>query len=151
MFFFFLVGLIIYIAKCLSEKKANQSIRLLIFTGSGFFSGGLVGLVFHKFFFFTYQLPSIYYAVSCGFAGIVLYAAEKYHVFTRPGIQYISTILLGIIHACISYLLFLLYNITFRVKVVSHSKAEILFSFVLMGLITIFGYGFPERWFKRKM
>lgn len=147
---FFLVGLFIYLSKHLAKSK-HEGIRFLTFFGSGILSGVLVGLVAGPPWPPSVQIPGGGVAVVGGLAGIVLYTADRGKLITRPGIQYFATILLGLVLAGLSYGFVLLYTTLARCE---HRKPGegilIPLVFLLIGFLTVFGYTFPERWFKQR-
>ena len=146
---FFIVGLSIFAAKFL-VKDRSETIRFLIFLGSGILSGGILGF-FTNSSFSMLLIPWGLFALTGGLAGVIIYGADRLSFITRPGLQYIATILLGFILAAISYGFMRFYVILTKIEIQNLSTARILpLTFLLIGFLTIFGYTFPERWFKHR-
>ena len=146
---FFLVGLSIFGAKYLVRNR-HEKIQSLAFLGFGVLSASILGL-------FTQSSSSILYIpwgifpFIGGAAGLIIYGADRFKLITRPGLQYVVTILLGLILAAVSYG-FTMFYMTIMGRPVQNSEVNrtLLMSFVLIGFLTIFGYTFPERWFKQR-
>lgn len=145
---FFLVGLFIFAAKCLTKNQSGTA-RFLAFLGSGLLAGTGIGLTIGSPLDPMIDIPWWQVTVMGGMAGMILYRAEIINLFTHSGIRYFSTILLGFVLSMLSYGLFLLHVIIIQnVTLVYARKTVVILVFILIGFITIFGYTFPERWFK---
>lgn len=147
---FFLVGLSIFGGTHLT-KSENETVQFLVYFGIGIVSGLILGLFISPPWPPSVQIPRGGVPVVTGLAGIILYAAEKKKLLTRPGLQYFATILLGLLIAGLSYGLLMIYqslsNIEYRSP---EEKIYIILVFLLIGFLTVFGYTFPERWFKQR-
>ncbi len=143
---FFLIGLFIFAVKMIMKNQSGIK-RFLAFLGSGLLSGGSIGLTIGSPLDTLVEIPWWEVAVIGGLAGMILYRAELIHLFTRAGIRYFSTIILGFILSVLSYGLFLFYAMTVQnISLLYAREPAVLLFFLLIGLITIFGYTFPERW-----
>ena len=146
---FFVVGLSIFAAKFLVRER-SETVRFFVFLGSGILSGGILGLLTGSSFS-TLNIPWGLFALIGGTAGLIIYGADRSKLITRPGIQYIATILLGFILAAISYGSMRLYMTITQIEIQNPNTARLLpLTFILIGFLTIFGYTFPERWFKMR-
>ena len=148
--FYFLVGLSIFATNRMIKWK-SESVRMLSFIVCGGVSGYLItlfaGTPWHAFG----MIPPIGVPVITGLAGILLYVAEKNRFFTQNGIQYVATIVLGLILAGLSFGLLTVYHKIRGIGYLTSNESMTVFlMFLLMNFITVFGYTFPERWFKQK-
>ncbi|MCJ7812094.1 hypothetical protein MUP95_02080 [bacterium] len=147
---FFLIGLFIFAVKIIMKNQSGIN-RFLAFLGSGLLSGGGIGLTIGSPLDTLIEIPWWEVAVIGGLAGIILYRAEMIHLFTRVGIRYFSTILLGFILSILSYGLFLFYAMTVRnISLLYAREPAVFLVFVLIGFVTIFGYTFPARWVNQR-
>ena len=145
---FFLVGLTIFIVK--SQIKANRTVlRLLLFLVSGAVSGAIVGLITGSPLKPLMDMPWPGIALVGAMAGALLFTAEKWNLFVRPGIQYFITIILGLSLAGLTYLLSILYKGDAMTYITMEQRTYILFVFLFIGFLIIFGYAFPERRFRQ--
>lgn len=145
---FFFVGLSIFGTKYFVEKR-SEALRFIVFAGSGMLSSGIIALIAGSALFPVLRVPTGFWAAIGGMAGIILYAAERGGLIDKPGIQYITTVLLGSILAGVAYGLMILYRTINHLEVFI-PKNLLLLSFVLMGFLTVFGYTFPKRWLKQR-
>jgi hypothetical protein len=145
---FFFVGLSIFGAKHFVEKR-SEALRFIVFAGSGVLSAGIIALIAGSALFPVLRVPAGFWAVVGGMAGIILYAAERSGLIDKPGIRYITTVLLGSILAGVAYGLMILYRTTTQIDSII-PKNLLFLSFVLMGFLTVFGYTFPKRWLKKR-
>ena len=93
--------------------------------------------------------PDIDGALVGAMAGALLFTAEKWNLFVRPGIQYFITIILGLSLAGLTYLLSILYKGDAMTYITMEQRTYILFVFLFIGFLIIFGYAFPERRFRQ--
>lgn len=150
-FLFFLVGLSVFLIKHL-VKNRSAGVQFLAYLGSGLFSGWVVGLAAGSALSAVAAIPREGAVVMGGLAGVILYAAERGGLLTRPGIRYFATILLGLVLAGLSYVMMVLYaglgrGVAYRAPA---GGARVPLTFVLVGFLTVFGYTFPERWFRQR-
>ena len=149
-FLFSLVGLSIFGAKFL-VKSASGTVRFSVFLGTGILAGVILVLAAGPPWPPSVQIPAGGVPVITGLAGILLYVAEKRSILTRPGLQYIATLLLGLLLAGLSYGIFLIYQSIAQLEYRSpQEKTAVILIFVLIGFLSIFGYTFPERWFNQR-
>jgi hypothetical protein len=147
---FFLLGLSVF-GVTFMIKDRPQWIRIVAFIVTGTLSGAIVGFIGGERMLVMLQLPRPLPAGIGAVAGIVLYSADKVGLIHKPGIQYFVTILLGSILAVISYILLLIYQSILPAEhIVSPPTRLLALSFFLIGFLTVFGYTFPERWFKQQ-
>ena len=145
---FFLIGLSIFAVKWLTKNQSGKT-RFLAFLGSGLLAGTGIGLTIGSPLDFL-DIPWWQAAVTGCMAGLVLYRAEMISLFTRSGFRYFSTILVGFVLSILSYGLFLLHaTIAQNSSLVYARTTVVILVFILIGFITVFGYSFPERWFKQ--
>ena len=147
---FFLVGLFIFVIKCLTKNQSGTT-RFLAFFGSGLVAGAGIGLTIGSPLDPMIDIPWWQVTVTGGMAGIILYRAEMLHLFTHSGIRHFSTILVGFVLSMLSYGLYLLHAtiISDASSLAYARKTVVILIFILIGFITVFGYSFPERWFKQ--
>ena len=147
---FFLIGLFVFATKVLTKNQSGTK-RILAFIGSGFLAGGGIGLTIGSALDPLINIPWWEVALIGNMAGIILYRAEMIHLFSRLGVRYFSTILLGLILSLFSYGLFLFHaTIVQNTSLTYARKPAVFLIFILIGFITIFGYTFPERWFNQR-
>ena len=147
---FFLLGLSVFGAKWIVRDRPEW-IRIVTFIVTGVLSSMIIGFIGGERLLLMLQLPRPLLVLIGAASGIVLYSADKVGLIYKPGIQYIVTILLGSILAVISYVLLLIYQSILPTEhIVSPPTRFLALSFFLIGFLTVFGYTFPERWFKQK-
>ena len=106
---FFLVGLFIF-ATSLFVRKNRSSIQFMVFLGSGIIACGILSIITSSLLYPIVQISRIGMIVMGGLAGIVLWVAERGKLINRPGIQYFSTIILGLILTGLYYGLMFFYT-----------------------------------------
>ncbi|MBN2029077.1 hypothetical protein JW824_02435 [bacterium] len=147
---FFLVGLFIFVIKNLTKNQSRTN-RFLAFSGGGFLSGAVIGLAIGSPLDPLIDIPWWQVAVIGSMAGMILFRAEMINLFTYGAIRHFSTILLGLVLSILSYGLFLLHaTIAQSTSLLYARKTVVILVFILIGFITMFGYTFPERWFKQR-
>ena len=148
---FFLIGLSVFFVDHFSRKE-RSIIRLFAFILAGLVTGGILGS-FVKFpILMSVREPWIAMGMIGGLAGIILYPAAKDNWVSKPGLQYIATILLGLILAVLSYGLIKFYTVFSHSELLPQAvNTDFIFiAHLFMGFLIIFGYTFPLRWFKLK-
>ncbi len=146
---FFLVGLFIFAIKILT-KNQNRTKRFMAFLGGGFLAGAVIGLAIGSPLDPLINISWWQMAVSGSMAGMILFRAEIINLFNHRVIRNFSTILLGFVLSILSYGLFLLHaTIAQNTALLYARRTVVILVFILIGFITIFGYTFPERWFKQ--
>ena len=147
---FFLVGLFIFAANLFVRKK-DSSIQFLVFLLSGIVACGILSMITSSPLYPMVQISRLEMLVIGGIAGIVLWAAEKEKLINKPGIQYFTTIILGLILTGLYYGLMFLYTVftktTYRI---GENKTPLFLSLLLIGFLIAFGYTFPQRWFVQR-
>ena len=147
---FLLVGISIYLIKIIS-KNQKETIRILEYPISGGITSTTIGLLEKNTLIPGLHFPIFGITIFGLVAGSLLYLAEKGHIFHQPGIQYFSTIILGLILACLFWGFTILY---INIRKISHNSpggnSGLFLVFILWGFIIVFGYAFPKRWFKQK-
>ena len=147
---FFFVGLAIFGVNRL-VKTQREGVRMVGFLSTGIAAGFVVGLIVGTPWPESYHMPLSLVPAITGLAGILLYFAEKGQMITRPGIQYMATILLGLILTGLSYSFVWIYRHVNGLFPLSGQGKQLLFMLLLLvSFLTVFGYTFPERWFKRQ-
>jgi hypothetical protein len=146
---FFLVGLTIFIVKS-QIKTEGKILRLLLFLISGAVSGAIVGLVTGSPLQPLMDIPWTGTALVGAIAGSLLFAAEKWSLFIRPGIRYFTSIILGLSLAGLTYLLCMLYKADSMHYISPNQRTYIVLVILFIGFLIIFGYAFPERRFRQK-
>ena len=147
---FFLVGLGIFGAKILTRGRPG-AIRLLVFVAGGALSGLIIGLFSGSSLFMMFRIPWGIMPIIGATAGLVLYGADKSELIHKPGIQYAVTILLGSVLAGLSYGIISIYRmVSSETQTIFQPRNIIVLSYLLIGFLSVFGFTFPERWFKRR-
>ena len=147
---FFLVGLFIFVIKSLTKNQSRIN-RFLAFSGGGLLSGAVIGLTIGSPLDPLIDIPWWQVAVIGSMGGMILFRAEMTNLFTCGAIRHFSTILLGFVLSILSYSLFLLHaTIAQSTSLLYARKTVVILVFILIGFITMFGYTFPERWFKQR-
>ena len=149
-FLFSLVGLSVFAAK-LASQKLKIRVRLYIFIFTGMAAGLGVGLIIGFPLSPAVEIPRMLTSVFGGIGGLILFYTNETKLIYKPGIQYITTVFLGSLLAGISYGITLLYIQLSGAEVrMPVSGPNIAVIFLLMGFMIIFGFTFPERWFKQR-
>ncbi|RKY53391.1 MAG: hypothetical protein DRP89_06280 [Candidatus Neomarinimicrobiota bacterium] len=144
---FFLVGLFIF-ATSLFVRKNRSSIQFMVFLGSGIIACGILSIITSSLLYPIVQISRIGMIVMGGLAGIVLWVAERGKLINRPGIQYFSTIILGLILTGLYYGLMFFYTTFVKTSYrIGKNKTPLFLAFLLIGFLIAFGYTFPQRWF----
>jgi hypothetical protein len=148
-FLFFFVGFFIFLARSTVKKKGNVT-QILIITLCGSLTSLGIGLGGGTSIMPQTHIPLGIFALIGGLTGLIIYFAEKGKFFTRAGIQYVATITLGLIVACLFWMAIFIYQKWFQPDLPMQGKGNTLFIlFLLWGFLTIFGYTFPHRWFRQ--
>lgn len=145
---FFLIGLAVFTVKRITVHQST-AMRLACFVVVGALAGGLVGwLAGHP------MNPAVLYppwlvVFSGAFVGLLCFWAEVKTLLMRPGLQYVMTLLLGVLTAAFTWGVAWLYRLLVPVEVhmVLRSDQEAII-WIAVGFVAIFGYTFPERYFK---
>jgi hypothetical protein len=147
---FFMAGLFIFAVKHGVQEK-SRSIQFMAFLVTGIVSGIIISFAAKPPWPDDMSIPRQAIPILAGLAGILLFIVERYKLISRPGILYFITIILGLIHACISYMLFIVYKfITSGSFQTPANGTGFFIVLLLIGFVTMFGYTFPERWFRQQ-
>ena len=149
---FFVAGLCIFLGR-LTVKSERTALRLFAFVGSGILAGILIDFAVGPPWPPAISIPRGGSVVVTTLAGVVLYAADRGKLINRPGIRYFATILLGLVLAGLSYVSVRLYGTLAGVPylyLAPRGSSLLLLVLTLVGFLTVFGYTFPERWFKQR-
>ena len=147
---FFLIGLAVFGVDRLT-KKERTTIRMLAFVIAGMLVGGILSSFIKFPILLTVRAPWFAMGIIGAIAGLIIYIADKGNWMSRPGIQYVTTILLGLGLAVLSYGFMKFYVIYSRSETPATVDNSILFiAHLFMGFLIIFGYTFPMRWFRLK-
>lgn len=148
---FILTGFIIFLVGRIL-KKSFQSYRFFIYTVSGFIIGAIIGKLAQPHLPQPLSLTWTIPAFSGWMSGILIFWAEKFHLFSRPGIEYIATILLGGIQAIVLFGIFKIRTLLIIDKSIIQKgmDTQLLLLCIIVGFISIFGYSLPCRWFLKK-
>jgi hypothetical protein len=147
---YFAVGLSIFLAR-LPFRKKGKWIRLASFLTGGLCASLIAALFGAETAAFRFAMPPGMVPVLGAIAGLVLFTADERKWAQRFWLRYFLTPLLGLAVASILIAIFAGYSI-----LTGHEAAwagqwpAVLFTFVLMGLLAVFGYTFPDRWFAEK-
>ncbi len=145
---FFFIGLVIFGISRINHPLIEER-RFFLYSSTGFLSGAILGLIGT----FEWMPSSIFSWIFPAFSGwltaLIIYFAERTGLFTKPGIQYIATILLGSVQAVLLYLLFKTRLIMMQIESTGFQlNDQMLFLICLsVGFVSIFGYALPFRWF----
>ena len=148
--FYFLAGMAIFGCKSLF-KNISGGLRWVIFAASG--AAAMTGL---RLILGSPLRPIL--TLSVGLmalmgvvAGTVLYGADRSGMITKPGLQYFSTTILGLVVSASFFGLTHLSAALSRTPIPSPGEGTLIpLFFILMGFLVVFGYTFPERWFQQK-
>ena len=147
---FFLVGLAFFGIKHLVANQ-NDTIRLAAYLFTGIAAGIILNLLNISPWPPPIRMPWGLIPFITGMGGLCLFAAEKWSLITKPGLKYFSTIILGLFLTGGAYLFLVLYRIlTGKAQLTPHGIQYILLSLILICFLIVFGYTFPQRWFKRE-
>ena len=147
---FFLIGLAIFGVDRLT-KKERTTIRLLAFIIAGMITGGILSSLIKFPVLLSVRAPWFAMGIIGAIAGLIIYIADKRNLMSSPGIQYVATILLGLVLAGLSYGFMKFYMIYSRTETIQQVDNSVLFiAHLFMGFLIIFGYTFPMRWFRLK-
>ena len=147
---FFLVGLAIFGMKHLLKKQATI-LRLAAYVVVGIADGVIFNLLAVSPWPPSIRMPWGLVPFITGMTGLLLFAAEQWNLITKPGLQYIATILLGLILTGASYLFIVLYRSLINlISLTPQMNRSVLLNLLLICFLAIFGYTFPERWFKQE-
>jgi hypothetical protein len=147
---FFLIGLTIFGVKYITKDQSN-SIQFIAFAAGGALSGALIGFLGGSSLFPIFRIPWGVLPVIGAMAGLLLYSADKSGLIHKPGIQYIVTVVLASVLAGLSYGIVFVYRmIVIEPQPIAQPRNIVLLSYLLIGFLTVFGFTFPERWFKRR-
>lgn len=147
---FFLVGLAIFGVKHLVVNQ-SETIRLAAYIFVGVAAGVILNLLSVSPWPPSIHMPWGLIPFITGLGGLLLFAAEKWGLITKPGLKYFSTILLGLFMTGGAYLFLLLYRIlSGRDQLTPHGNQYIFMSLILICFLVVFGYTFPQRWFKQE-
>jgi len=148
LFLYILIGVSFYLIN-IATKKSRQIFRLLAYMETGFILGLMLGFITDFPFTPHVRLPWLALAFIGLLAGLILYSAEKINFFNVSGLKYLATLILGLIHAVISYFFMKLYIIISTVGLTETEPVTLHpLIFLLLGFIIFFGYTLPKRWFK---
>ena len=97
------------------------------------------------------EIHYTYTAVIGVLAGVVLYIGDRLRWIHKPGLTYVATFIMGMFLAglCtgLTYLIIRLNDVVVHVRV---TAMQMVFQFILVGFMTVFGFTFPERWFRMR-
>lgn len=147
---YFLLGLSIYLIS-LTTKKSRRIFKLLAYLETGFLGGLILGFITDFPLIPYIRLPWLALAVLGMLAGLILYIAEITDFFNTSGLHYFATLILGLIHAVLSYVFMKLYVIL-SFSGLQDTRPIFLppLIFLLLSFIIFFGYTFPRRWIERE-
>lgn len=148
--FYFLAGIAIFGSKSLF-KPVGGWLRYMVFTGSGAAAMAVLRLILGSPLTPILNLSMGLMVLMGTVAGTVLYGADRSGIIMKPGLQYFSTTILGLILSASFYGLMHLSAALSGNAVPSLGQGTLIpLFFVLMGFLIVFGYTFPERWFKQR-
>ena len=139
------IGLVIYLAH-FTFRKMKDLPRLCAYVASGLLAAGPAWRFGAARAASTFRMPGWMVLVAGGAAGAVLFWSEHKEWNRRFWLRFFLTPILG---GGIGLFLFFCYTFVDR-HTVSTRSVPVLFTFMLMGLLAVFGYTFPERWFAVK-
>jgi len=148
---YIIIGVSFYLIN-IATKKSRQIFKLLAYLETGFILGLILGFITDFPLTSHIRLPWLALAIIGLLAGLILYGAEKINFFNLSGLKYLATLLLGFIHAVVSYFFMKLYII---ISTAGLTKSESVtlhpLIFLLLGFLIFFGYTLPKRLFKNTM
>lgn len=148
---FILTGFVIFLLGRLL-KESFQSYRFFIYTLTGFIVGAIIGKVSQPYLPYPISITWTIPAFSGWFTGILLFWAEKFNLFSRSGIEYVATILLGGIQAAVLFGIFKIRELLFanNSTIQQGMNTQLFLLCIIVGFVSIFGYALPCRWFLKK-
>ena len=148
--FYFLVGLTIFFSKIVLKKLGGWQ-RFAVYGVSGAAAMGLLRMILGSPLYPILNIPVGVMSLMGAGAGSILFVADRWDMITKPGLQYFSTTILGIVVSATSYGMMCLFSSWSRQPIPSPGQGTLIpLFFVLMGFLIVFGYSFPERWFKHR-
>jgi hypothetical protein len=148
--FYFLAGIAIFGCKSLFQS-ASGGLRWVIFAGSGAAAMALLRLILGSPLTPILNLSVGLMTLMGAVAGTVLYGADRSGMITKPGLQYFSTTILGLVVSASFYGLTHLSAALSGMAIPSIGQGTLIpLFFILMGFLVVFGFTFPERWFQQK-
>jgi hypothetical protein len=145
---FFMAGLFMFAVKQ-GFRQRKPGARFLAFLGTGVLSGLIISFITEEPWIRFVNTPRCYIPLVTGVAGILLYIADEKKLIFKTGIKYTITIVLGGIHALVSYFLIWVYaRLAGTGSITLFTDTGLFVVLLLVGFVTMFGYTFPERWFK---
>lgn len=145
---FFLIGLSVFAVKRLTAERSDGW-RLLCFVAAGTGGGALVAYLAGHPLSPAVNYPAWLVVPTGAFAGWLCFWAESRSLLNRPGIQYLATLLLGLITAAFTWGAAQVYRLFADLEVqMTLSGGEAAIIWITVGFVTLFGYTFPERLFK---
>ena len=144
----FLVGFSVFIVKS-RLKTERLFLRLIIILAVPTLTGAIIGVATKSPMQPLLHIPWIGFAIMGFLTGLLLFFSDHWSLFSKSGLQYFMTILLGLTLAGSLYLISVLFRIRITEYRLNHyQEMSLLFNLILIGFLSIFGFSFPERRFK---
>jgi hypothetical protein len=145
----FLVGFFVFIVNS-RLKTERMSLRLILFLAVGTLTGAIIGVATKSPMHPLLNIPWTGFAIMGFLTSCLLFVAQRWSLLTKPGLQYFTTILLGLAVAGGLYLLSVLFRIRITPYQLTHNQEiSLIFNLLLMGFLSIFGFSFPSRRFRQ--
>jgi cytochrome c oxidase subunit IV len=143
-FWFILVGISIYILHSVRKDRppgvscaADVAVGIVIGVGIGYSRPMNFGFG---------PLPLWFTGGMGGLAAIILWLVDHLQLLTRQALKYSIVIVLSLIHAGISYSVFMLIRLSPVSTLLSHdSKTRLFIHILLVSAVSLVGYTFPAR------
>ena len=146
---FLLIGMVQFAAFVFLRKK-NGDLRWFGHAIAGLLAGGFIALLPARIPTQGFTLPPLGFPVIGLLSGVLTGAADRAGIFQREILQFFVTPGLGFLLAVLlASGVVLLTRSSGLEAAVRIDIFPIGLTCVLIGFITIFGYSFPRRWFKR--
>jgi cytochrome c oxidase subunit IV len=143
-FWFILIGVSIYVLHSVWKNRPS-GISCAVDVAVGIFIGVWIGYTRSMNFGFG-PLPLWFTGGMGGLTAIILWLVDHLQLLTRQALKYSIVIVLSLIHAGISYSVFMFIRLSPVSAVLSHdSKTRLFFHILLVSAVSLVGYTFPAR------
>ena len=147
-FFYFILGLLVFVVK-VAVTSLRIRLRLFFFALSGMAGSMGIALLAETPLLPGVLFPIGFYGLTGLGAGLLLFAIDHLNLVHSTGFEYIVTIVSGLIYGGFMWLLAELYLKSRGMMLQGIPPAQKGIIFASFGFVTMAGFIFPERWFRR--
>jgi hypothetical protein len=148
-FLFFLIGLVQFGIHAAFIKK-RPGFRFAAYVVGGTLAGCLIVLLPVRIPTPEFHLPMLTIPLTGALSGVLIGVAERFRLFNRPLLQFFITPALGLVLAFTSSFLVRAYLWVSGKETWTRTQLfPVGLTFLLIGFMTVFGYTFPRRWFRK--